>query len=237
MGKRGPKPKGKTGYFCEAEEQAVLDYLDSDDAKEKNQIYITILKPAFEKMIECIIRRYKLVIPNEEYEDTFNDTLSNLLTKMDKFERGKGKKAYSYYGTICKNYLLQRIDDYGKDIMRYPSYDAMPENFGENISESHDRGARVAMETVKNLITRLDVMLSNTEKNDLKANEIKLGQALKNLFENWDYVLSTDGSNNLNKNAILLFLKESTGLTTPEIRNNMKKFKKEFLIIKDAVIN
>jgi hypothetical protein len=57
-----------------------------------------------------------------------------------------------------------------------------------------------------------------------------------NLLNNWEYVLSTDASNKLNKNAILLFLRESTGLDTKGIRDNMKKFRKEFLIIKNAVI-
>jgi hypothetical protein len=80
-------------------------------------------------------------------------------------------------------------------------------------------------------------MVENPEENNLKASEIKLGKALINLFENWDYVLSTDASDKLNKNAILLFLRESTGLDTKGIRDNMKKFKKEFLIIKDFVIS
>ena len=71
---------------------------------------------------------------------------------------------------------------------------------------------------------------------DLKESEVKLGKALANLLDNWDYVISTDGSNKLNKNAILLFLREQTGLDTKGIRDNMKKFKNEFLIIKKFVI-
>ena len=79
-------------------------------------------------------------------------------------------------------------------------------------------------------------MVNNPDVNDLKPNEIKIGRALVNLLNNWEYVLSTDASNKLNKNAILLFLRESTGLDTKGIRDNMKKFRKEFLIIKNAVI-
>ena len=79
-------------------------------------------------------------------------------------------------------------------------------------------------------------MVDNPEANDLKPNEVKIGRALVNLLNNWEYVLSTDASNKLNKNAILLFLRESTGLDTKGIRDNMKKFRKEFLIIKNAVI-
>ena len=98
MAKRGRKPKEKlTGYFYEAQEKAVIDYLNAKTAEEKNKIYCEVLKPAFEIMIESIIRRYKLYIPNEEFDNTFNDTLSFLLTKADKFNKEKNKKAYSYY--------------------------------------------------------------------------------------------------------------------------------------------
>ena len=69
MAKRGRKPSDKPkGYFYEQQEQAVLDYLKAQTAEEKNRIYCEVLKPAFEKMVESIIRRYKLYIPNEEFD-------------------------------------------------------------------------------------------------------------------------------------------------------------------------
>lgn len=240
MAKRGRKPKEKlTGYFYETQEKAVIDYLNAKTAEEKNKIYCEVLKPAFEIMIESIIRRYKLYIPNEEFENTFNDTLSFLLTKADKFNKEKNKKAYSYYGTICKNYLIGRIESYSKSLQRNPSYDSVMEDFNNSMKYSDEatRGSGVAAETIERLLERMKNMVNNPEENDLKENEVKLGKALINLFENWEYVLTTDGSNKLNKNAILLFLRESTGLDTKGIRDNMKKYKKEFLIIKDMVIN
>ena len=77
----------------------------------------------------------------------------------------------------------------------------------------------------------------NNETYQLKDSEIKLAKALINLFENWDYVMSTEGSNKLNRNAVLFFLREETGLDTKGVRDNMKKFRKEYLMIKDFVIN
>ena len=58
--KRGRKPsKERKGYFYEEQEQAVVDYISTDNIHEKNRIFNTILKPAFTKMIESIIRRYR----------------------------------------------------------------------------------------------------------------------------------------------------------------------------------
>lgn len=239
MAKRGRKPKEnkQTGYFYKREEEAVLAYLNATTAEEKNEIYNTVLRPAFEKMAESIIRRYKLFVPNETFEDTFNDTLSFLITKMSKFEPGQFK-AYSYYGTICRNYLIGRIQSYSTSLQRNPSYDVIAEEFNDNLrySDKPDKNKEIASETVDRLVDRITEMVNNPDDNDLRPNEVKIGKALINLLKNWEYVLSTDASNKLNKNAILLFLREETGLDTKGIRDNMKKFKKEFLLIKNYVI-
>lgn len=241
MAKRGRKPgePKRTGYFYEEQEDAVMQYLSAETAEEKNEIYNNVLKPAFKKLIESIIRRYRLYIPNEEFDDTFNDTLSFLLTKADKFDADKGKKAYSYYGTICRNYLTGRIQSYSKNLQRNPSYDSVMEEFNNNIkySDVTDRGPDIASETIEKLISRIDEMIGSPEQYGLKENEIKMGRALRNLLENWEYVLTTDASNKLNKNAILRYLRESTCLDTKGIRDNMKKFKKEFWVIKSFIID
>ena len=241
MAKRGRKPgsKNKNGYyFGDREEEAVIQYLKTNDPVEKNKIYDYILKPAFEKMTESIIRRYKLYIPDEDFLETYNDALSFIITKMDKFDPDSGKKAYSYYGTICRNYVTGRIQNYVKTLKRNPSYDDAQEDFGNSIkySDAASKGNEIASETIEKLVGRIQEMINSPEINDIKPNEVKLGKALIGLFNNWEYVLSTDASNKLNKNAVLLYLRETTGLDTKGIRDNMRKFKKEFLMIKSFVI-
>lgn len=238
MAKRGRKPKeNKKEYFGKEEEEAVLRYLSADTREEKNKIFEEYLKYPFEKMIESIIRRYKLYVPDEESGDTFNDTTSFLMTKMDKFKPGQ-HKAYSYYGAICKNYLIGKIQNFAKTLERNPLYETVSGEIANDLKYScdQDRGSRIASESMELLIKRIGHMLENPKKYSLKENEIKVGGALKNLLENWDYVLTTDGSNKLNKNAILFFLRESTGLDTKGVRDNMRKFKNEFIAIKNIVI-
>jgi hypothetical protein len=239
MGKRGrkPNPDKKKNYFCDEEEAAVVEYLNCNDAERKNEIYNEILRPAFKKMVESIIRRYKLYVPGESMDFTFNDALSFLLMKADKFEPGK-YKAYSYYGTVCKHYLIGRIQSYNKSLLRNQAYDdAVPEFINDiKYSDEVERAPKIMSEAVEMLIEKIGEMLNNPKGYSLRDNEIKLGTALKNLLENWDYVLSTDGSNKLNKNAILFFLREQTGLDTKGIRDNMKKFKNEFFTIKGYLI-
>ena len=207
---------------------------------ENEKIFNTILYPVFSKMIESIMRRYKLYVPNEDSGTTFSDTLSFLMTKMEKYDADKDTKAYSYYGNICKNYILSKKQQYDKSLIRNPSYDDEESDIDimndNRYLSTTDHGTKIAKEIVNKLIKQFTTMTNDPYSYDLKENEIKLGKALANLLENWDYVISTDGSNKLNKNAILLFLREQTGLDTKGIRDNMKKFKNEFLIIKKYVI-
>ena len=66
MAKRGRKPSvNNKNYFTEREEQAIIDFLSSDDPDFKNKLFMDILYPAFNTMIESIIRRYKLFVPDE----------------------------------------------------------------------------------------------------------------------------------------------------------------------------
>lgn len=87
MAKRGRKPKERKGYFYENEEQAVIDYISTDDGVKKNEIFNKYLYPAFVKMIESIIRRYNLYCSDEEFVQTFNDTLSYLMSKISHYKK------------------------------------------------------------------------------------------------------------------------------------------------------
>ena len=101
--KRGRKAT-TTNYFDVVEENAVRMYLTAETFEEKNQIYNEFLRGPLDKMISSIIRRYKLYRKDMDFTDIHTDTHSFLMTKVDKFKPSKNKKAYSYFGTICKNY-------------------------------------------------------------------------------------------------------------------------------------
>lgn len=243
--KRGRKPsKERKGYFYETEEQAVRDYISSNDETEKNKIFNEILKPAFTKMIESIIRRYNLYPPNEEFEETFDDTISFLMTKLTCFDPNKKYKAYSYCGTICKNYLIYKINQYAKKQKRSVSYDNpfdnLQDDINDNINYSYDDTdprKTFLSELTGNTVQTIEQIISNKGNKSLSDNEVKVGKALANLIRNWDDLFAQMGSNKFNKSSILLFLKESTLLSTKEIRDSLKTFKKTYYDVKYKLIN
>ena len=237
MAKRGRKRKG---YFYEEQEQAVYDYINAQDPIEKNKIFNEWLKPAFTKMIESIIRRYKLYPPDECFDETFNDTISFLMTKIDKFNPDKGYKAYSYCGTICKNYLLFKLNQYKKQQTRQESYG----DFYDVVNDSDTYVMEAVGETnedflgdlIDNTCSEIKRIIEVNKETKLTQDEKKVGLALIELFENWDDLFQEMGSNKFNKSSILLYLKETTMLTTPEIRNSMKKYKTAYYSIKKMML-
>ena len=240
MAKRGRKPKEKKGYFYDEEENAIIEYINQEDEVAKNKIYNNILHPALTKMIESIIRRYKLYVPDEDFEQTFNDTISYLMTKINKFNPERGTKAYSYCGTICKNYLMFKQIQFAKEQQRtLPYYDMMTElnDDPKYIVENNYGSSRFADTLIKDTSKEIKKMLENPSGYSLNENEVKVGIALSELLDNWEDILTTDDSSlKLQKSSVLYFLREETRMTTKEVRDNMKKYKCVYNIIKKAAL-
>ena len=308
MAKRGRKPKERKGYFYEKEEQAIIDYTSSDSPEEKNRIFNTVLLPALTKMIESIIRRYKLFVPDEEFPQTFNDTISYLLTKINNFkpemyiyEEISGEtpeapvdltkaafielkktinehspkyvrvfedvkdweqlkddespeditlyklyklelrhyKAYSYCGTVCKNYLIYKNIQYTKNKQRNLPYDEMLDDFSHDpkyVTPEEEGQYSMVERLIKEMSAEVKGMMKEREKNSLTENEMKVGVALTELLDHWEDILNVDGSNKLQKSSVLYFLREETMMTTKEVRDNMKKFRSVYYILKKGMI-
>lgn len=160
-----------------------------------------------------------------EFEEIHTDTMSFLMTKISKFDHTKNHKAYSYFGTICKNYLMGAIQKDTKDTNRTVSYDDISSDIEENPELSYVIDATSV--DYKDVIIKLTITLEDfIENEDLNENEQKLGYALLEIFSNFEKIFQVGEGNKFNKNLILLSLREMTSLSTKEIRIAMKKFKK-----------
>lgn len=242
MAKRGRKPsKNKQNYyFLEEQEEAVKNYNLAETKAEKDKIFNNLLRPAFIKMIESIIRRYKLYIPDETFEDTFNDTLSFLMSKIEKFNVERGHKAYSYCGTICKNYLIYRITQCAKEKKRSERLDnvsSIIDNSAEYSYTSDNSNLELLTELISKITYQINTILTDEKSCTLSENERKVGKALIEIMNNWEDYFYQMGSNKFNKSSILLFLKEMTNLSTKEIRDNMKKYKIAYYSLKEKLMS
>jgi hypothetical protein len=235
----------RKGYFYEEQEDAVKAYILCKNIARRNKIFNNILLPAFTTMIESIIRRYNLHIPNEEFEETFADTISFLMSKIEHFnpdkiskKSGKKIKAYSYCGTICKNYLLHKRIEYSKELERASSYDTMCDELNDDLRYSSNTTEQTNLlnEIINGAVFSIKDIMNGNTKGTLTDKEILVGNALIDLLENFDDILISDGSNKFNKSAILYHLRETTRLTTKEVRDSMRKYKKAYFEIKEKIM-
>jgi hypothetical protein len=232
--KKGRKPK-VNNYFDEVEENAVREYLTATTMDEKNRIYNNFLKNPLDKMISSIIRRYKLYRKDMDFNEVHIDTHSFLMTKIDKFKPSKEKKAYSYFGTICKNYLMGQIMKDQKETNRKISYEDISSDLQHNPDMIYhiDNHELTTEEVIKEFLKKLK---ENMDDKQITEQELKLGQALFDIFENYQDIFIDTSNNKFNKNVILFEIREMTNLSTKEIRTSIKRFRKiYFQLINDML--
>ena len=232
--KRGRKSV-KENYFDVREETAVKKFLVAKTSEEKNKIYNEFLRAPLDKMISSIIRRYKLYRKDMDFNEIHTDTHSFLMTKVDKFKPSKNKKAYSYFGTICKNYLMGQIIKDQKETNRKISYEDISSSLEDDMRFSYMMDdEHLDSSSIISLLT--EELKSFIELENLNDNEKKLGFALIDLFENYNTIFIGANNNKFNKNIVLLSLREMTNLTTKEIRISMRKYKKLYGTIINLIL-
>ena len=254
--KRGRKPKKKP-YFGPEEEEAVKRYLElgtiiedpntqdgyrwtgtTQDDIDRNKLYLKQLKAPLNKMVESIIRRYKLYSKTMEFEDLHADTLGFLHIKFHKFKPAKNKKSYSYYGTVVKHYLLGKLIKEDKKMKQNLNFDDVApavEEKDELTYRIDDYGIdlNVLIDGISKAIKK------EMEERVLNENEVKVGNALTSILDDWEVLFDDDnvpGGNKFNKNLILYYMREMTSLNTKDIRNAMKRYKIIYNILKEESI-
>ena len=244
--KRGRKRTNEV-YFGPEQEEAVIKFLASDDPKERNEVYEKWLRLPLDKMIESIIRRYKLYRKGISFEELHDDTLSFLMTKAHKFQDSKGTKAYSYYGTICKHYILGLLMKDDKYIKQISSYEDQSEVLDNRIDLSYNLDIepnpvgdfiKHIMKEILNVLyegefsNKVSIKKRSPEKKKLTDNERKVGEILVEILDNWEETFNMDGGNKFNKISILSSLREGTNLSTKDIRAGMKRYKELYDLTK-----
>ena len=201
-------------YFTKEHENAILEYASILDHRRKNELYETLIQPAFNEMVDKIVFTYKFnTLPN--IDDLKSECKVWLTTILDKFDTSKGSKAFSYFSVITKNWFIHKVK---KNNNRKEVYleDIIATKEGEQLIYEEDYlSNRESREFWIAFRQNLDVW--QTKK--MKGNEEKVYKAIQILFKD------SDNIEIFNKKAIYLYIREITGLNTKQIVSNLKKFK------------
>ena len=99
---------GGKAYFTKDHENAIVQYASSDSREEKTKLYVDLINPAFNEMVDKIVYTYKFTnLPN--IDDLKAECKVWLTTILDKFDPAKGSKAFSYFSVITKNWFIHKV--------------------------------------------------------------------------------------------------------------------------------
>lgn len=204
------KKPSSNNYFTQETEDAIVAYNKATSTDEKEKIYHRHIHYAFFKLTENIIHTFKFYYTEvDNIEDLQHEIITFLLQKMHLFNPEKGAKAYSYFGTIVKRYLIiQNTKNYKKRVDKAPveelykdtnhSYELdTPLNQSDYISDFIDQYVEYCSENIYELFP--------------KDKDAQVADAILEIFrkrENIDI---------FNKKALYIYIREMIDVKTPHI--------------------
>ena len=207
--KKTRRPKSKN-YFTQETEDAIVLYNGTSDTDVKSRIYQNDIHYPFFKLTENIIHTFKFYYTEvDEIEHLQHEVICFLLSKIHLFDVTRGAKAYSYFGTIAKRYLiLQNQKNYKKRVEKAPVDELFkddthtyniddPDSDKDPLSKYIDKFVEYCSENIYTLFP--------------KQKDAEIADAILELFrkrENIDV---------FNKKALYIYIREMVDVKTPKI--------------------
>ena len=216
---RKRKKKSKN-YFTQDTEDAIVLYNNTNDSEIRSDIYRDRIHYAFFKLTENIIHTFKFYYTEEDnLEDLQHEVITFLLSKIHLFDPSRGAKAYSYFGTIVKRYLiLSNQKNYKKRIDKAPvSILEDDDNHSYTIDDKpvNDRLSMFIDEYV-------DHCTENIYKLFPKGNDATIADAILELFRKREDI------DIFNKKALYIYIREMVDVKTPKITKIANRLYDEF---------
>jgi len=210
------KKKKQNVYFTQETEDAINEYNRCEDPIERNLIYTKRIHPAFYKLSEIMIHRFKFYNFDVSHEDVKHEVVAFLHEKLGKFDGESGFKAFSYFSIVAKNYL---IAENNKNYYLYKKRHAIESIDAErNIVNEQIRSDFVdeQKDFIDIFVDILDQFLPLIFP---KIRDLQVADSVLYLFK------TRDNIENYNKKALYILIRERTGIKTQYITNVITKFK------------
>jgi hypothetical protein len=226
--KRKRRKKSKN-YFTQETEDYIVKYNSLDpieDSEKRSKIYETHVHYAFFKLTQNIIHTFKFYHTEvSNLEHLQHEIITFLLSKIHLFDPTRGAKAYSYFGTIVKRWLiLYNTKNYTKKIKKV----GVEVLTGENSTHVYTPGE----EKIKSDLDKyVDIFVDHVSENIFelfpKKNDAQIADAILELFR------KREDLEVFNKKALYIYIREMVDVKTPKITKIADKlysiFKEQYI--------
>jgi len=213
---RRRQKKRKNDYFTQLHEDAIIEYVATEDNKVRTELYIKLIQPAFNEMVDKITYTYKFTsLPN--IDSLKEECKIWLTTILDKYDHSKGSKAFSYFSVITKNWFIHRVKKNAKNMQREIHMEDLSADLEQRYLSVED--SYVAKRQKAEFWYLLNKEIESWENLKLKDNEKKVLEAIKIILSRSEEIEI------FNKKAIYLYIREITGLNTKQVVNNLNRIR------------
>ncbi len=214
------RKKSKANYFTSETEEYIKKYNVSIDQEYRNKIFTDHIYLPFYKLAENIIHTFKFYYTDvDQIEDLKHEIVSILLEeKIMKFDPDNGAKAYSYFGTIVKRWLINYNNKNYKKLKQIGSFSDIEDSFENDNLGEHPEGI-----TLSKFIDKwVEETYDSLEEFFTKDQELKIADAVLTLFKT-RYDLEI-----FKKKALYIYIREMTDCETPQLTRVITILKNNF---------
>jgi len=214
------KPKNNNYYFTQETEDAIVRYNSTSDPVLRDRIFTREIYYPFYKLVENIIHTFKFYYTDvSDIEDLKLEIISILVEeKIHRFDPTNGAKAFSYFQTIVKRWLINYNNRNYKKLKQVGSFDEMEDSYETGLD--NDSSQQISLSNLLNIY--IELMYENIEVNFTKEQEIKVADAVLTLFK------TRHDLEIFRKKALYIYIREITDCETPTLTKVISKLKEEF---------
>jgi hypothetical protein len=211
-------------YFTQVHEDAIVEYVATNDIKRRTELYVNLIGPALNEMVDKIVFTFKFTnLPNIDH--LRDECKIWLVTILDKFDTSKGRKAFSYFSVITKNWFIAQTKKRAKKRRTEVELQEMSREVELrhlSVENTYDEEREVA-EFIQSLKEEMKFWGSD-DMNEKEEKVLKAVQMLIDEAENIDI---------FNKKAVYLYLREITGMNTKQVVSGLKNMRKKYLLFRN----
>lgn len=214
------RKKSKANYFTSETEEYIVKFNTSEDHEYKQKIFTDHIYYPFYKLAENIIHTFKFYYTDvDKIEDLKHEIVSMLYEeKIMKFDATNGAKAYSYFGTIVKRWLINYNNKNYKKLKQIGSFDEIEESYDQNIDLESP-----SAKTLNNFMNAwIDSIYMKIEEMFIKDSDIKIADAVLTVFR------TRHDLDIFKKKALYIYIREMTECETPQLTKVITVLKEDF---------
>jgi len=207
-------------YFTQQTEDAIVLYNTSSDPVFKSRIFTQHLYYPFYKMAENIIHTFKFYYMDVDSVEDLKLDIIRMITeeKLQGFDPSNGAKAFSYFQTIIKRWLIKYNNDNYKKLKQVGSFEEI-HDYDDTTSDLF-KSKKVKISQVVDLF--IEQCYANFEQLFDKEADQKVADAVLVLFK------TRHDLDIFKKKALYIYIREMTDCETPTLTRVINKLRDEF---------